>query len=72
MNNGSIIGIDMFAGDGYVLLDAHRVRPEDSRHDNAAALPAGLEGLKPETAQELRGGRRRSGPASVQGGDEAA
>ena len=30
-----------FAGDGYVLLDSLRVRPEDLRHDNAAALLAG-------------------------------
>ena len=43
----------VFAGDGYVLLDAHRVRPEDLRHDNAAALLAGLEGLELETAEEL-------------------
>ena len=27
-----------FAGDGYVLLDSHRVGPEDLRRDNAAAL----------------------------------
>ena len=29
-----------FAGDGYVLLDSHRVGPEDLRRDNAAALLA--------------------------------
>ena len=43
----------VFAGDGYVLLDAHRVRAEDLRHDNAAALLVGLEGLELETAEEL-------------------
>ena len=32
-----------FAGDGYVVLDSLRVGPEDLRHDNAAALLAGLE-----------------------------
>ena len=30
------------AGDGYVLLDSHRVGPEDSRRHNAAALLTGL------------------------------
>ena len=35
------------------LLDAHRVRPEDLRHDNAAALLVGLERLELETAEEL-------------------
>ena len=39
----------MFAGEGYVLLDAHRVRAEDLRHDNAAALLAGLENSTRET-----------------------
>lgn len=29
-----------FVGDGYVLLDSQRVRPEDLRRDNAAALLA--------------------------------
>ena len=29
-----------FAGDGYVLLDSHRVEPEDLPRDNAAALLA--------------------------------
>ena len=38
-----------FAGDGYVLLDSLRVRPEDLRHDNAAALLAGLENPSDET-----------------------
>ena len=36
-----------FTGDGYVLLDSHRVAPEDSSHDNAAALLAGLENPSP-------------------------
>ena len=52
-----------FAGDGYVLLDSHRVGPEDLRHDNAAALLAGLEhpsdetyaGLAAALQQRLRG-----------------
>ena len=42
-----------FAGDGYVLLDSVRVRPEDLRHDNAAALLAGLESPSDETSAEL-------------------
>ena len=44
-----------FAGDGYVLLDSHRVRPEDLRRDNAAALLAGLENPLPSTLPELVG-----------------
>ena len=44
-----------FAGDGYVLLDSHRVRPEDLSHDNAAALLAGLENPTPSTLPELVG-----------------
>ena len=60
-----------FAGDGYVLLDSLRVRPEDLSHDNAAALLAGLENPSDEThagllaalhqrlrAPELRGLKR--------------
>ena len=39
----------MFAGDGYVLLDAHRIGQEDLRYDNAAALLAGLENPTRET-----------------------
>ena len=31
---------DPLTGDGYVLLDSHRVGPDDVRHDNAAALLA--------------------------------
>ena len=42
-----------FAGDGYVLLDSVRVRPEDLSHDNAAALLAGLESPPEETSAEL-------------------
>ena len=42
-----------FAGDGYVLLDSVRVRPEDLSHDNAAALLAGLESPSEETSAEL-------------------
>ena len=42
-----------FAGDGYVLLDSHRVGPEDLRHDNAAALLAGLENPSDETHSGL-------------------
>ena len=38
-----------FAGERYVLLDSLRVRPEDLRHDNAAALLAGLENPSDET-----------------------
>ena len=44
-----------FAGNGYVLLDSHRVGPEDSRHDNAAALLAGLENPLPPMLPELVG-----------------
>ena len=44
-----------FAGDGHVLLDSHRVGPEDSRRDNAAALLAGLENPSPATLPELVG-----------------
>ena len=44
-----------FAGDGYVLLDSHRVGPDDLRHDNAAALLAGLENPLPSTLPELVG-----------------
>ena len=43
----------LFAGDGYVLLDSQRVRQEDLRYDNAAALLVGLEKLELETAEEL-------------------
>ena len=42
-----------FAGDGYMLLDSHRVGPEDSRHDNAAALLAGFENPSRETIAGL-------------------
>ena len=44
-----------FAGDGYVLLDSHRVEPEDLPRDNAAALLAGLENPLPSTLPELVG-----------------
>ena len=44
-----------FAGDGYVLLDSHRVRTEDLPRDNAAALLAGLENPLPSTLPELVG-----------------
>ena len=44
-----------FTGDGYVLLDSHRVGPDDVRHDNAAALLAGLENPLPSTLPELVG-----------------
>ena len=43
----------LFAGDGYLLLDTRGLGPEHSRHDNAAALLAGLENLELETAEEL-------------------
>ena len=33
----------LFSGDGYLLLDTHRVGADDLRMDNAAALLAGLE-----------------------------
>ena len=38
-----------------VLLDSHRVGPEDLRHDNAAALLAGLENPLPPMLPELVG-----------------
>ena len=44
-----------FAGDGYVLLDSHRVRQEDLRRDNAAGLLVGLENPLPSTLLELVG-----------------
>ena len=43
----------LFAGDGYVLLDTHRVGPDDLRRDNAAALLAGLENPSRETFAAL-------------------
>ena len=43
----------LFAGDGYVLLDTHRVGPDDLRRDNAAALLAGLENPSRETIAAL-------------------
>ena len=46
-------GNPLFAGDGYVLLDTHRVGPDDSRRDNAAALLAGLENPSRETIAAL-------------------
>ena len=50
-----------FTGDGYVLLDSHRVGLDDLRRDNAAALLAGLENPSPSTLPELVGAvcRRR-------------
>ena len=42
-----------FAGDGYVLLDSLRVGPDDVRHDNAAALLAGLENPSLSTLRAL-------------------
>ena len=42
-----------FAGDGYVLLDSLRVRPEDLSRDNAAALLAGFENPSRETIAGL-------------------
>ena len=53
-----------FAGDGYVLLDSLRVRPEDLRHDNAAALLAGLENPSDET---YAGAAGRGVPAEIAG-----
>ena len=47
------------AGDGDVLLDCHRVRQEDLRYDNAAALLVGLEKLELESAEELYGAFHR-------------
>ena len=43
------------AGDGYMLLDTHRVGPDDLRRDNAAALLAGLENPSRETFAALVG-----------------
>ena len=37
----------LFAGDGYLALDTLRVGADDLRHDNAAALLAGLENPSP-------------------------
>ena len=37
----------LFAGDGYLALDTLRVAADDLRHDNAAALLAGLENPSP-------------------------
>ena len=46
-------GAPLLAGDGYLLLDARRLGREYLRHDNAAALLAGMENLELETAEEL-------------------
>ena len=50
----------LFSGDGYLLLDTHRVGADDLRMDNAAALLAGLENPSLERiAAQLAALRRR-------------
>ena len=53
---------DLFAGDGYLTLDTLRVAADDLRHDNAAALLAGL--CNP-TLQRIRRRWRRCGRGSM-------
>ena len=65
----------LFAGDGYLLLDMHRVAADDLPMDNAAALLAGLENPTVErVASQVAALRRRlDGPESlVAQGDNAA
>lgn len=45
--NVSSRGDPLFSGDGYLLLDTHRMAADDLRLDNAAALLAGLENPSP-------------------------
>ena len=50
----------LFAGDGYLLLDTHRLAADDLRMDNAAALLAGLENPSLErVAAQVAALRRR-------------
>ena len=50
----------LFSGDGYLLLDTHRVGADDLRMDNAAALLAGLENPSLErVAAQVAALRRR-------------
>ena len=50
----------LFAGDGYLMLDTLRVAADDLRHDNAAALLAGLENPSLERiAAQMTALRRR-------------
>ena len=50
----------LFAGDGYLVLDTLRVAADDLRHDNAAALLAGLENPSLERiADQMTALRRR-------------
>ena len=52
----------LFAGEGYPVVDTLRVGADDLRHDNAAALLAGLENPSPERiAEQLAALHRRLG-----------
>ena len=52
----------LFAGEGYLVVDTLRVGADDLRHDNAAALLAGLENPSPERiAGQLAALHRRLG-----------
>ena len=46
----------LFAGEGYLVVDTLRVGADDLRHDNAAALLAGLENPSPERIARAVGG----------------
>ena len=52
----------LFSGEGYLVVDTLRVGADDLRHDNAAALLAGLENPSPERiAEQLAALHRRLG-----------
>lgn len=57
----------LFSGDGYLLLDTHRVGADDLRMDNAAALLAGLENPSFErVAVQVAALRRRLDPPELE------
>ena len=57
----------LFSGDGYLLLDTHRVGADDLRMDNAAALLAGLENPSFErVAAQVAALRRRLDPPELE------
>ena len=51
----------LFAGDGYLLLDTHRLAADDLRMENAAALLAGLENPSLEAGRGASCGRCAGG-----------
>lgn len=65
--NVSSRGDPLFSGDGYLLLDTHRVAADDLRLDNAAALLAGLENPSLEgVAAQVAALRRRLDPPELE------